>query len=53
MTAINRTLGTTTAIITHNAGIQAIAHRVFQFVDGRIESTHRNETRLAPSQVSW
>ena len=53
LTTINRTLGTTTAIITHNAGIQAIAHRVFQFVDGRIESTHRNETRLAPSQVSW
>ncbi|MCW7545669.1 ABC transporter ATP-binding protein [Aurantimonas litoralis] len=53
LTTINRTLGTTTAIITHNAGIQAIAHRVFQFVDGRIESMHRNETRLAPSQVSW
>ncbi len=53
LTTINRSLGTTTAIITHNAGIQAIAHRVFQFVDGRIESMHRNETRLAPSQVSW
>ncbi|MEF2550117.1 ABC transporter ATP-binding protein [Aurantimonas sp. A2-1-M11] len=53
LTTINRTLGTTTAIITHNAGIQAIAHRVFQFVDGRIESTHGNETRLAPSQVTW
>jgi putative ABC transport system ATP-binding protein len=53
LTTINRTLGTTTAIITHNAGIQAIAHRVFQFVDGRIESMHHNATRLAPSQVSW
>ncbi|UIJ72556.1 ABC transporter ATP-binding protein [Aurantimonas sp. HBX-1] len=53
LTSINETLGTTTAIITHNAGIQAIAHRVFQFIDGRIESVRRNETRLAPSQVTW
>lgn len=53
LTAINQTLGTTTAIITHNAGIQGIAHRVFHFVDGRIDSMRRNETRLAPSQVTW
>ena len=50
---INETLGTTTAIITHNAGIQAIAHRVFQFVDGRIAQVIRNETRVAPNQVTW
>ncbi|WP_206454369.1 ABC transporter ATP-binding protein [Aurantimonas marina] len=50
---INETLGTTTAIITHNAGIQAIAHRVFQFVDGRIAQVICNETRVAPNQVTW
>lgn len=51
--AINADLGTTVAIITHNAGIRNIAHRVFQFRDGRIAEASRNETRLAPSQVSW
>jgi putative ABC transport system ATP-binding protein len=50
---VNRTLGTTTAIITHNAAIQSMAHRVFTFGDGRIASTHVNDTRLKPSEISW
>jgi putative ABC transport system ATP-binding protein len=50
---VNRTLGTTTAIITHNAAIQSMAHRVFTFGDGRITSTHVNETRLRPSEIVW
>ena len=50
---INADLGTTTAIITHNAAIQAMAHRVFNFHDGRIASEHENETRLAASEVEW
>ncbi len=50
---VNRELGTTTAIITHNAGIRAIAHRVFTFGDGRIVEVAVNETRIAPSQVTW
>ena len=53
LVASNRELGTTTAIITHNAGIRAIAHRVFTFHDGRIAETHVNETRAKPSEVSW
>ena len=28
--------GTTVVIITHNAGIAAMAHRVIHFLDGRI-----------------
>ena len=36
LSRINAELGTTMAIITHNAGIQQIAHRVFTFRDGRI-----------------
>lgn len=51
--AVNRELGTTTAIITHNAGIQAIAHRVFFFADGRIVKTVVNETRIEPAEVTW
>ena len=44
LTRINSELGTTTAIITHNAGIRQIAHRVFSFVDGRIVESVVNET---------
>ncbi|MCB1384154.1 MAG: ABC transporter ATP-binding protein [Notoacmeibacter sp.] len=50
---INAELGTTTAIITHNAAIQSMAHRVFLFHDGRIASSHENAGRIAASQVSW
>ncbi|MDF2370234.1 MAG: ABC transporter ATP-binding protein [Rhizobiaceae bacterium] len=50
---INRELGTTTAIITHNAGIQAIAHRVVSFIDGKISQTHANEIRIQPAEVVW
>jgi len=50
---INEELGTTTAIITHNAGIRAIAHRVFTFHDGRITEAQVNETRVRPSEVTW
>ena len=53
LTAINTELGTTTAIITHNAAIKDIAHRVLLFADGRIHETRVNERRLAPSEVSW
>ncbi|WP_159588876.1 ABC transporter ATP-binding protein [Chelativorans xinjiangense] len=51
--AINAQLGTTTLIITHNAGIQAVAHRVISFTDGRVSAIHENEVRLAASGVSW
>ena len=51
--AVNRELGTATAIITHNAGIQAIAHRVFFFADGRIVNKIVNKERVSPSEVTW
>ncbi len=50
---INDTLGTTTAIITHNAGIQKMAHRVFSFVDGKIVNMTMNDTRLEPEELTW
>ena len=50
---VNRELGTATVIITHNADIQRIAHRVIVLADGRIVETHENAERLAPSEVSW
>lgn len=53
LTRVNQDLGTTTALITHNAGIQNIAHRVISFIDGRVAEEHRNETRISPSEVVW
>lgn len=49
----NRELHTTTAIITHNAEIRKMAHRVLYFGDGRITRTEINERRLSPSEISW
>lgn len=50
---INEDLGTTTAIITHNAGIQKIAHRVISFRDGQIADTSTNDQPIQPSEVVW
>lgn len=50
---INEELKTTMAIITHNAGIRDIAHRVFTFKDGRIADAMVNERRAQPAEVSW
>ena len=50
---INRELGTTTAVITHNASIAAIADRVITMADGRIISAHTNATRRLPSELEW
>ncbi|RYC11986.1 ABC transporter ATP-binding protein [Ciceribacter ferrooxidans] len=50
---INEELKTTTAIITHNAAIRQIAHRVLTFHDGRISETVVNTERLPPSSVVW
>jgi putative ABC transport system ATP-binding protein len=53
LVASNRELGTTTAIITHNAAIGAIADSVFHFHDGRIDKVERNAARMDPSLVRW
>ncbi|WP_417280721.1 ABC transporter ATP-binding protein [Celeribacter sp.] len=50
---INEDLGTTAIVITHNAAIQAMAHRVVRFQDGNIASVATNDTRIAPSEIVW
>jgi putative ABC transport system ATP-binding protein len=50
---INAQLGTTTLIITHNAGIQEVADRVFFFADGQISREVRNQTRRAAAELTW
>ncbi|GKX33905.1 MAG: ATP-binding protein [Rhizobiaceae bacterium MnEN-MB40S] len=53
LTRINREIGTTTAIITHNAAIRDIAHRVISFIDGKIAEVQVNDERIEPSEVVW
>lgn len=50
---INKELGTTTALITHNAGIADVADRVVFFADGRIVETRVNETRRTTAELTW
>lgn len=49
----NQELGTTTAVITHNAVMASMADRVLRFADGQIAGVERNSTKLAPDQLSW
>jgi len=49
----NRELGTTTALITHNAGIAAMADRVLRFADGTIVSAEVNPARRSPAELTW
>src|SRR3990170_6468921 len=51
--AVNAQLGTTALIITHNASIQDVAHRVIFFADGQISRIRKNERRLAASEITW
>ena len=49
----NQELGTTTALITHNADISGMADRVVRIMDGKISSIERNTTRIKASEMSW
>ena len=50
---VNRTLGTTVAVITHNAAIAGMADRVIRMRSGRITDVQRNAHRLAPTELTW
>jgi putative ABC transport system ATP-binding protein len=53
LTQVNRAVGATTLVITHNAAIRDIADRVLRFADGRIVEETVNTTKKAPSEVAW
>jgi putative ABC transport system ATP-binding protein len=53
LTQVNAELGATTLVITHNAAIQEIAHRVVHFGNGQIVAVHTNAERKPASGVSW
>ena len=50
---INRQLGTTTAIITHNAAIAGMADRVLRLSDGRIVEIVVNQRRAPAAEIVW
>jgi len=50
---VNLELGTSIAVVTHNAPIAQLANRVVTIMDGRIASETRNEHRAKPSEVTW
>jgi putative ABC transport system ATP-binding protein len=50
---VNRELGTTTALITHNTIIADMADRVVSFSDGRIVEVHLNPRRRPARNLEW
>jgi putative ABC transport system ATP-binding protein len=50
---VNRELGTTTVVITHNAPIAAMADRVLRLADGRIVEERVNAHKAAAQTLSW
>jgi len=50
---VNRELGTTTAVITHNTVIGSLADRVLYVADGRVARVEENDTRLSPAELAW
>ncbi len=50
---INREIGTTTVLITHNADIADMADRVISLSDGLISNIRTNEHKKAPEDLSW
>jgi putative ABC transport system ATP-binding protein len=53
LAGVNRELGTTVAVITHNAAIAAMADRVVRMSSGRIAGIERNARKASPSELSW
>ncbi len=50
---VNGDLGTTVAVITHNAAIGGMAHRVIRLRSGQIVEVQRNAVRLSPLELQW
>ena len=50
---VNRELGTTTVLITHNRTIADMADRVICFGDGKIVDTWNNERRRPAGELQW
>ncbi len=50
---VNRELGTTTAVITHNAVIAAMSSRVIHVSDGHVSHIEQNATTMPAKGLQW
>lgn len=50
---VNRELGTSTAVITHNTVVAAMADRVLHMADGSIAREERNTSRVRARDLAW
>lgn len=50
---VNRELGTTTVVITHNVAIAEMADRIIQLSDGKIASIQTNDKKKSPAELNW
>ena len=50
---INRDLGTTAVVITHNAAIAGMADRVIYLGDGHILRSEHNAHKISPEELVW
>ena len=50
---VNREMGTTVAIITHNAAIGRMAHRVVRMRSGAVASVEVNERQASFEEIEW
>lgn len=53
LTQINRELGTTTAIITHNAPVASIADRRIVVADGLVVANETGFEKMKPADLTW
>ncbi len=50
---INREIGTTTVVITHNAVVAGMADRVLHLSDGVVARVETNDTKISPRDMHW
>ncbi len=50
---VNRELGATIAIITHNAAIAGMADRVIRMRSGEISEIEQNQKRISAAELTW
>jgi putative ABC transport system ATP-binding protein len=50
---VNRSLGTTTAVITHHAPIASMADRIVALSDGTISRDETNALKVSPADLTW
>jgi putative ABC transport system ATP-binding protein len=53
ITQVSADVGATTMIVTHNAVVADIAHRVLRFCDGAVTGIQKNAERKAAGELVW